>query len=170
MEDIQIYIAQFIGFISFGLGIYSFYQKDDKKLKIMMAAFQFTNVIHFFLLGSLISAVSTLISVIRTGLALRTSSAYVAGFFIFISLISGFYLVDELVDILPIIGAILGTIAVFLLKGIKMRLTFLLGSLCWLTNNIIIGSIGGTMLEATLFSVNLTTIYRIYRTEKYMKN
>ncbi|MCP3862549.1 MAG: YgjV family protein, partial [Aestuariibacter sp.] len=52
------------------------------------------------------------------------------------------------------------------LSGIKMRLAFLYGALCWLTNNIIVGSIGGTMLEATLLMVNSFTIWRLYILKK----
>lgn len=50
----------------------------------------------------------------------------------------------------------LGTYSVFVLKGIQMRVGFLLGAMCWLTNNIIVGSVGGSLLEATLICVNRT--------------
>ena len=55
----------------------------------------------------------------------------------------------------------LGTYAVFVLKGIPMRIGFVLGAMCWLINNILVGSIGGVLLEATLITVNVTTIIRI---------
>ncbi len=56
---INLSFAQWLGFLSFALGFY-FYQKDDRKLKILMVIFQLNNVLHFYLLGSNISAISTL--------------------------------------------------------------------------------------------------------------
>jgi spore coat polysaccharide biosynthesis predicted glycosyltransferase SpsG len=47
-----------------------------------------------------------------------------------------------------------------------MRLAFVLGAVCWLSNNIIVGSIGGTLLEATLLVVNCLTIWRLYSANK----
>ncbi len=44
-----------------------------------------------------------------------------------------------------------------------MRIGFLLGAMCWLINNILVGSIGGALLEATLITVNVTTIIRLLR-------
>ncbi len=44
-----------------------------------------------------------------------------------------------------------------------MRIGFLLGAVCWLTNNIMVGSIGGVLLEATLLLTNLLTIFRLAR-------
>jgi hypothetical protein len=47
-----------------------------------------------------------------------------------------------------------------------MRLAFICGAICWLTNNILVGSIGGTLLEMTLLMVNCFTIWRLYRLGK----
>jgi len=64
------------------------------------------------------------------------------------------------------LGMSIGTYAVFVLKGIQMRIAFILGAICWLINNILVGSIGGILLEATLISVNITTIIRLLREQK----
>ncbi|MDW1951725.1 YgjV family protein, partial [Vibrio sp. 812(2023)] len=66
-------------------------------------------------------------------------------------------------DLWPIIGTVIGTYSVFCLSGIRMRIGFLLGASCWLTNNILVGSIGGTLLEMTVIVMNLLTIYRLHR-------
>ncbi|MBD1577514.1 YgjV family protein [Vibrio sp. S11_S32] len=158
--------AQWLGFLSFALGISTFYQKDDRKLKLVMLVFQLNNVLHFYLLGSDISAISTLLSFLRTATAIRTSSKIAATIFIIVSVALGLWIANGPLDLLPILGSILGTIAVFLLKGIQMRIAFIVGAMCWLANNIIIGSIGGSLLEATLLTVNLFTIMRLYRNNK----
>jgi len=44
-----------------------------------------------------------------------------------------------------------------------MRALLLGATLCWLTNNILSGSIGGTMLESIIAAVNTTTMLRLWR-------
>ena len=162
----QNFVAQALGFLSFVLGIYAFYQKDDKKLKVIMLIFSVNHLIHFLVLGSIVSALSAFLSAVRTGTAIYVSSKRVAVIFIMLGLISGAYMADSIWDMWPILGMAIGTYAVFVLKGIQMRIAFLIGAMCWLTNNILVGSIGGTLLEATLISVNSLTIIRLLREKK----
>ncbi|MCQ1061011.1 YgjV family protein [Photobacterium sp. ZSDE20] len=161
-------LAQAFGFVSFALGITAFYQKDDKKLKVLMVIFNINHMIHFFLLGAVIASFSALISAFRTALSVKYQSKLLAYFFIVCNLVVGFYLSERWLDLLPIAGACIGTYALFCLEGIKMRLAFFVGALCWLSNNIVVGSIGGTLLEATLLSVNVATIIRLRRQQRAM--
>lgn len=161
--DNPIYIlAQALGFVSYGLGICCFYQRDDKRLKIIMLIMSINNVVHFYLLGAVTASLASVLSVVRTGLALKTSKKSVAVTFILITLILGYAISDRWQDIFPILATSIGTYAVFCLRGIQMRLAFLAGALCWLINNILVGSIGGTMLEITLLVINGNTIRRLY--------
>ncbi|MGY6468183.1 YgjV family protein [Vibrio parahaemolyticus] len=162
MVDISI-LAQALGFISFGLGFSVFYQKNDRHLKILMLIFNLNHLLHFLLLGSMVSALSALLSALRTTTAIFVSSKRVAAVFIVISLVSGFWVAEQWRDLWPIIGTVIGTYSVFCLSGIRMRIGFLLGASCWLTNNILVGSIGGTLLEMTVIVMNLLTIYRLHR-------
>ena len=162
----ELNIAQWLGLLSFALGVVSFYQRDDKKLKIVMLALQFNNVLHYGLLGAWTASFSSMLSVARTGLALRTRSRRLAYLFIALSFLLGWVIGDTWTDIFPILGTSMGTYAMFCLSGIRMRLAFLLGSAFWLTNNIIVGSIGGTLLEMTIVIVNLNTIRRLYKSQK----
>ncbi len=154
-------IAQALGFLSFALGVLCFYQKDDKRLKLMMVLMSLNNTIHFALLGAPTASFGAALSMVRAWLAIHTSSVWAALVFILITLAIGIALADTLSDLFPILGACIGTYALFCLKGIKLRIAFLCGALCWLANNIVVGSIGGTLLEITLLAVNLNTIRRI---------
>ncbi len=156
-------LAQALGFISFCLGFSVFYQKNDRHLKILMLIFNLNHLLHFLLLGSMVSALSALLSALRTTTAIFVSSKRVAAVFIVISLVSGFWVAEQWRDLWPIIGTVIGTYSVFCLSGIRMRIGFLLGASCWLTNNILVGSIGGTLLEMTVIVMNLLTIYRLHR-------
>ena len=156
-------LAQFFGLLSFFLGIYCFYQRDDRRLKIIMFAMQANNCVHFALLGAQTAVLSSLFSVVRTGLSLHTRSTIVAWLFIVVSFSLGAWLAERWQDMLPVMGSCIGTYALFCLEGIRMRLAFLVGACFWLSNNIWVGSLGGTLLEITLITVNLRTIYKLHR-------
>ncbi len=154
--------------LSFVLGILCFYQRDDQHLRIMMVIMNLNHTVHFALLGAVTACLSALLSVLRTGLSIKTRSRPVGYLFIVISFALGVYLSHDWYDLFPILGTCIGTYALYCLSGIAMRVAFLCGALCWLTNNIIVGSIGGTLLEATLLVVNSFTIFRLYRGKKVL--
>ncbi|MBY8199865.1 YgjV family protein [Vibrio fluvialis] len=159
-------LAQALGFVSFGLGISTFYQKNDRRLKIVMFVFNLNHLLHFILLGSAVSALSAALSAMRTASSIYTSSKYVAAIFLLAGAGLGLYIADYWWDLWPVIGTMIGTFAIFMLRGIQMRIAFLIGACCWLTNNILVGSIGGTLLELTVITVNSLTIFRMLREQK----
>ena len=159
-------IAQLLGFVSFALGISTFYQKNDRRLKIIMLIFNLNHLVHFFLLGSMVSTLSTGLSALRTASSIYTSSKRIAAVFAVIGIVFGIAIADNWWDLWPIVGMTIGTVAIFTLEGVAMRIAFVVGAICWLINNILVGSIGGTLLEATLISVNCLTIFRIVRDKK----
>ena len=59
---------------------------------------------------------------------------------------------------LPIVASCLATVAVFRMEGVAMRSVLLVCTLLWLANNLLSGSIGGTVLEAIIAVVNAVTI------------
>jgi hypothetical protein len=69
-------------------------------------------------------------------------------------------------SLLPIAASCIGTTALFFLHGLRMRALMLLGTLLWLANNLLVGSIGGTLLEACLALANLRTIAQLWRAER----
>ncbi|TCJ98876.1 inner membrane protein [Volucribacter psittacicida] len=156
-------LAQWLGIVAFLLGILVFWQRNDRKLKIYMVLLGIIYTLHFFLLDAQISALTSFISSCRTFLSIFVCSPYVAFSFVAIMIAIGGYSATSFLSLLPIIGSTSGTLALFLLSGIKMRLLMLMGSLCWLINNILIGSIGGVLLELTVMSVNVLTIVRMVR-------
>ena len=158
----ELNFAQVVGLFSFALGILCFYQKDDRRLKITMVIMSVNHAIHFALLGAVTACLGAVLAVIRTGLSLKTSSKIVAYGFIGLTVLWGAYLAAAWQDMLPIVGSCIGTYSLFCLSGIRMRIGFLFGACFWLANNILIGSIGTTLLEMTLIIVNLSTITRLY--------
>lgn len=166
MVEQCINFPQFLGVLAFILGVVCFYQRNDKTLKIVMLVQNITYMSHFWLLGANVAAISALISTIRTATSIYISSKYVALFFVVLGLIFGYIITDSMWQIFPIIASVIGTISLFLLQGIPMRLFMLVGSFCWLINNILVSSLGGILLESTVITMNTITIIRLLR-QKY---
>ncbi|OYU43140.1 MAG: hypothetical protein CFE44_20045 [Burkholderiales bacterium PBB4] len=155
--------AQCFGYLAFVLGVGSFLQTDDRRFKLWMVGECLAYVVHFSLLGNPTAVASSLVSVVRSALALRTKSVWVALAVVVVNIGLGLALVKQPSDWLPLVASCLGTLALFLLQGIPMRLVMLCGTGMWIANNVIVGSIGGTALEVTIAVVNLVTIVRMAR-------
>lgn len=153
--------AQLLGLLSFVLGVLCFYQKNDYRLKVIMVMMNINHAFHFALLGATSACLSAALSALRTWLSVKYTSSALAYVFILLTIVGGYLMFESWQDALPILGTCIGTYALFNLDGIKLRFAFLIGAMCWLANNIIVGSIGGILLETTLIAVNLTTIYRL---------
>ncbi|WP_122032758.1 YgjV family protein [Aliivibrio sp. EL58] len=162
--------AQLLGFLSFVLGIAAFYQKNDKRLKLLMLALNINHMIHYLLLGSTVSALSSLLSAMRTTTAIFIRNGYIAFVFVCTSLLFGILTTDYMWQLFPLIGTAIGSYAIFMLDGIRMRCWFFIGAACWLINNILIGSIGGVLLEITAMSVNIITIIRLHKDSRILEN
>ncbi|MGR5177140.1 YgjV family protein [Vibrio parahaemolyticus] len=154
-------VGQLLGILSFGLGISTFYQKNDRQLKILMLIFNINHLLHYLLLGSLSSALAAALSAARTTASICTHSKRIAWSFIVLSVVVGVVIADDYSQLLPILGTTIGTYSMFMLKGMSMRIGFLFGGVCWLSNNILVGSVGGTLLEVTLLATNLVTIKKL---------
>lgn len=153
--------AQCIGYVAFVLGVTAFLQKDDRRLKLLVASECLAYTVHFRMLGNLPASLSAFVSSGRCLLALRTRSIVLAVLIIALNLALGVAFVTTNAGWLPVISSCLGTVAVFMLEGVAMRLVLMVCTLLWLTNNIITGSVGGTLLETTIAVANLATMIRL---------
>ncbi len=155
--------AQCFGYVAFALGTSAFAQKNDRRLKFLNATQCLAYSTQFILLGNLSASASMLISCSRSFLALKTRSPYVAALIVTVSIAIGFVFAKGPAGWVPVFGSIAATLALFLMSGIPMRVVLLMSTLLWLTNNILSGSIGGTMLECTIATINISTIIRMSR-------
>jgi hypothetical protein len=155
--------AQCVGYVAFVLGVASFLQRDDRRFKQFMAAECFAYIIHFALLGNPTAVASSTMSLLRSVLALRTRSVWVAVVIVAMNLVLGVSLADRPSAWLPLGASCLGTLALFLLQGVPMRLLMLCGTGLWIANNLISGSVGGSALEIVIAIVNIRTIRQMAR-------
>ncbi|CAN7589974.1 YgjV family protein [Massilia sp. LjRoot122] len=155
--------AQCVGYAAFVLGVSSFMQKDDRRFKLFMAAECLAYIIHFALLGRPTAVASSTMSLLRSVLSLYTRSKWVALLVIAANLALGLAFATRASDWLPLAASCIGTLALFLMEGVRMRVAMLCGTVLWIVNNVIAGSVGGTALEVVIAAVNLMTIRRMMR-------
>jgi hypothetical protein len=155
--------AQLVGYLAFVLGVGCFLQSSDRRFKQWMVAECVAYMAHFALLGNPTAVASSALSTIRSILSLYTRSVWVAFAVVTANLAFGMTLATRWYDWLPLAASCIGTLALFLLTGIAMRLVMLVGTCLWIANNIIVGSIGGTALEIVIASVNVFTILKMWR-------
>jgi hypothetical protein len=154
--------AQLTGYAAFVLGVVSFLQRDDRRLKAMVGAQAFSYAVHFYLLGHLPAVAASLVTCTRALISLRTRSRLVALLLIAVNLVLGALTAHTAAAALPIAATTLGTIAFFWFEGIGMRLVLLGATGCWLANNLLVGSIGGTLLEVFIGASNTVTCFRLW--------
>ncbi len=71
----------------------------------------------------------------------------------------GIYRASTLLEVFYFVAFVIDNYAVFCLHGMKIRIAFLIVA-CWLANNVLVGSIGGALLEITLINANCLTMLR----------
>ena len=150
--------AQILGYVALILGIAAFLQKSDTRLKVLIACESIAYVVHFILLGNYPASGSALVSCLRNLTSIKSRAPVWIAVFLAINLILGAVFAKSVTGWLPITASCLATVAVFRMSGIPMRAVLLVCTLLWLVNNILSGSVGGTLLEAVIALVNATTI------------
>ncbi|ACG71826.1 conserved hypothetical protein [Anaeromyxobacter sp. K] len=157
--------AQVAGYVALVLGVTGFLQRDDRRLKQLVTAECVAYVFHFALLGRPPAATSAGVSGVRTLLSIRYRSAWLAAAAIAVNVALAIGVGTRGTGWVPVAGSCLGAIAVFTMQGIPMRLVLLTSTFAWLANNLLAGSVGGTVLESLIAAANITTIVRLARAD-----
>ena len=170
MEEISLRLiaGQVVSFIALGLCIAAFVNKRDDRLLRLLIFANIAFALHFVLFESWVAAGITALIVLRIILVRRYRGSWLLmGLMLAASLATAMLTWQRPLDILPLIAAVLGTVGMFMLQGIPMRLFLAGAALAWTLNNLLIGSIGGTLAEALILMTNLITIGRMARARRY---
>lgn len=156
-------LAQAVGLIAFVIGISAFVQKSDQRLRTFLTLYCVVIGAHFFLLGATTAAYAAWLSGLRSFVSTRTRHFAVMSFFVLLVWVIGVPHITQQIQWLTIIGTTVGTWALYREKGWRLRIMLLFGTVCWVTHNVVIGSIGGAMIEGSFLFVNSHTIFRLWR-------
>lgn len=157
-------LAQTIGMVAFFIGATAFLHSDGRRFRLHLMLFQIVLCSHFVMMGALVAAFGCGISAIRSYASTKTQSTPVMLFFIAMLWVMGVPQLEHYYEILTIFGSSVATYALFKMQGITMRLLVMFNSFCWIINNFLLGSIGGTLMELTFIVINSVTILRMYYT------
>lgn len=155
--------AQLLGYLAFVLGVSAFLQRSDRRLKLLLASECVAYVVHFALLGNPTAAASSGVSTARALLSLRFRSRRLAVIVIATYLALGVTFARTPAGWIPVVGSCISTWGLFTAQGIRMRVLVLVSTFLWLVNNVLSGSVGGTLLEALVATASVTTIVRMVR-------
>jgi hypothetical protein len=158
--------AQFAGYLVLVLGVIAYLQKSDRRLKWMDALQNAAYFAHFLLLGNHAAMGSAALSGACSLTAIRVRSRKVAIFFIVANVVLGLCTFGAAYELLAVAGSCLVAWAMLTMGGVAMRLTIFLAPLCGLGNDVLSGSIGGTVLEIFIAASNGTTIVRLLREKR----
>lgn len=159
-------LAQCVGLIALIVGASAFLQKNDHKLRRNLTIYTLLMGLQFVMLGLWAGALMAWLGTIRTYLSMRTRNVWVMAGFIVGAWLIAIPTVNSAIDYFPIVGATLGTWAMFRESGLRMRLLMFLGTLCWVTHNFVVGSIGGTIIEGLFLGINASTMFKLLKQQK----
>lgn len=159
--------GQIVSLIALGFCIVGFTSKQDDRLMVLLIAASVAFALQFALFGSWTAAVLSLLVIGRIMLARRYVGNWkVMSAVLAVNLVAALLTWRSPVDFFAITAAILGTLGMFMLRGIPMRLVLAAAAAAWMLNNIAIGSVGGTLAEGIVLVVNFITIYRLAKMKR----
>lgn len=159
--------GQIVSLVALGFCIAGFASKQDDRLMVLLISANVAFALQFALFGSWTAAVLSLLVIGRIMLARRYLGSW--PIMLLVLAVNGVAAVltwKSPVDFFAITAATLGTVGMFMLRGIPLRLMLAGAGLSWMLNNLMIGSVGGTLAEAMVVITNFITIYRLTRMKR----
>jgi len=114
------WLAQGVGVLAFAIGITTFINRDERRFKLQLSLYSFIIGCHFFLMGAAPAGMSAVLNAFRTVISLRTRSLWVMSVFITLTLFLGLIKLHHPMELLPIIGTVASTWALFRCKGLTV--------------------------------------------------
>jgi hypothetical protein len=160
-------LGQLAGLVALAFCIAGFANKNDDRLMVLLISANVAFALMFAFFQSWTAAALTVLVILRIALARRYQGNWkiMAGT-LAVNLLVAWATWKTATDVFPLTAATLGTIGMFMLRGIPLRIVLGLAALAWMLNNIVIGSVGGILAEGMVLVTNIITIVRLYRLQK----
>ncbi|MBP0049560.1 YgjV family protein [Marinobacterium sp. AK62] len=164
MDNLNVLAGQFFGLMALVLCVLAFSSKKDDRLLILLISANVAFALQFLVFQSWTAAALTVLVIVRIVLARR----YPGSVPVMLGVLGASGVASVLTwqgwpDLPAMIAMVLGTLGMFLLRGIPLRVSLGLAATFWGLSHLLVGSVGGLMAEALVVITNAITIYRLYR-------
>lgn len=167
IETYSTMIGQFFGLASLILCVLAFSSKNDDRLLVLLLSANVAFALQFMVFGSWTAAALTVLVIVRIALARRYPGSKLVMFVVLaVSGVAAALTWQSWADLPAVVAMFLGTLSMFLLRGIPMRVFLGLAAVCWMLSHILVGSVGGTLAEGLVIIANTITIYRLYKIQQ----
>lgn len=145
--------AQAVGLVGIACSLLSFQQKQRKWVMIFQMTASAMFCIQLFMVGAITGGCVDSISFIRTAVFSQNDKKWASSqawlwIFIFAMVATGILTWQGWLSLLPIVGSILSTVALWMKNPRNIRIISLFVGPCWLIYNIIHGAYTGAVNEA----------------------
>lgn len=156
--------GQFFGLLSLLLCVLAFASKKDDRLLVLLISANVAFALQFLIFGSWTAAALTLLVIVRIVLARHYPGNWqIMSGILLASAVATLLTWQGWTDIAAVVAMVLGTVGMFMFRGITMRVLLGLAALAWMISHLLVGSVGGTLAEALVVITNAITIVRLYR-------
>lgn len=163
--------AQIVGIFGIVLSLLSFQLKQRKYIMLfqMTASLMFST--QLFMVGAITGGCLDLISFVRTLIFANNSKKWASSplwlvGFILVMIATGIMTWENLWSILPIMGSILSTVALWMKRERNIRLVSLLVGPCWMVYNVVTGAYTGALSEVIAMTSIVIGLLRHDRKKK----
>lgn len=160
-------LGQVCGLIALGFCIAGFANKNDDRLMVLLISANVAFALMFAFFESWTASALTVLVILRITLARKYQGNWTIMLgMLAVNLVVAWATWKSITDVFPLAAAVFGTVGMFMLRGIPLRIVLGCAALAWMLNNIVIGSVGGTLAEGMVLVTNIITIIRLYRLQK----
>jgi len=156
-------ISQCIASLSFALDLVAFHFRQRSTSLRLLALSTLLLAIHFQLLDHLSAAGLMLLAALRFLIASWSTRRELCGLFCLLAILISVMSWQTSVDVFPLAGSLLLTLASFQRNEARLRLLTVAGSLCWLINNILVGSPVAVLMELAFIISTVLSYFRFYK-------
>lgn len=162
-------VAQLVGYGATFVSLGAYAMREDKMMKIGVGLGLVLWAWHYAMLSAWTASVICLLIASRQILAFFAPTLSISARY---AVTAAYYLLFTgvlwqtwagSVSLLPWISAINATYAYFYLKGMRLRAQVMLSTGLWLLNAMVLGSIGGVVMNAASLGISLWTVVRLKR-------
>ncbi|MBE6637762.1 MAG: YgjV family protein [Ruminococcaceae bacterium] len=157
--------AQIVGLFGIACSLLSFQQKDRKRVMLFQMTASALFCIQLFMVGAITGGCIDSISFIRTVVFSQNDKKWASspiwlGVFIVAMIVTGLLTWQNAWSILPILGSVLSTIALWMKKSSHIRGISLFVGPCWLVYNLVHGAYTGALNEVLAMTSIMIGIFR----------